>query len=115
MDLSFKMVQSKPNLFSIAKWDKNLKCIHALCHAYAMHGLILITGIKVWVYAFFNLKTRMAYAKIFQLIFKNLGNAAQSFIQFAYIYGTRLCMATIDMCKKQAGSRYTLYICFVYV
>jgi len=50
--------------------------MHALCYAYAMRGLIFITGIKVWVYAFLNLEIRIAYIKMFKLIFKVLGNAA---------------------------------------
>ena len=65
-----------------------------------MHGLIPLTGIKVWVYAFLNLETRAMYAKMFELVFKVLGNAARSSIQFAYIYGTGLRTATVNMCKK---------------
>ena len=76
--------------------------------------LIPITGIKVWVYAFLNLETCTAYIKMFKLVFKVLGNAAQSSIQFAYIYRARLRMATVDIYKKQAGSKYMLYISFVY-
>ena len=42
-----------------------------------MRRLIFIIGIKVWVYAFLNLEIRIIYIKIFELIFKVLGNAAQ--------------------------------------
>ena len=114
MDLSFKMVRGKTNLFSIAGWDENSKRMHALCYAYAMRGLIFIIGIKVWVYAFLNLETRVAYAKMFELVFKVLGDAARSSIQFAHIHGTGLRTATVDMCKKQAGGMYTGRICYVY-
>ena len=76
MDLLFKMVQGKMNIFSIVGWNENSKCMHILCYTYAMHGLICTTRIKVWVYAFFNLKTYAAYAKIFELVFKVLGDTA---------------------------------------
>ena len=56
MDLLFKMVQNKINLFSIAEWDKNSKYIHTLCNTYTI------------------------YTKIFKLVFKVLGNATQLFI-----------------------------------
>ena len=79
-----------------------------------MHRLIHIIEIKVWVYAFFNLKIYTAYIKIFQLIFKVLGNITQLSIQFAYIYRTRLCIAIVDIYKKQAGNKYILYIYIVY-
>jgi len=79
-----------------------------------MRGLIFITGIKVWVYAFLNLETRVAYTKIFKLVFKVLGNATQLPIQFTHIYGTRLCIATVNIYKKQAGGTYTEYIRFIY-
>ena len=75
-----------------------------------MHGLICTTGIKVWVYAFLNLETHAVYTKMFKLVFKVLGDAAQSSIQFAHIHRTGLCTATVDMCKKQAGGKYTLCI-----
>jgi hypothetical protein len=65
MDLLFKMVQGKTNLFSIAGWDENSKRMYILCYAYAMYRLITITGIKVWVYAFLNLETRAVYIKMF--------------------------------------------------
>jgi hypothetical protein len=81
-----------------------------ICYAW----LIAITGIKVWVYAFLNLETRTAYAKMFELVFKVLGDAARSSIQFAHIHGAGLRTATVDMCKKQAGGKYTLYISFAY-
>ena len=51
---------------------------------------------------------------MFKLVFKVLNDATQSFIQFAYIYRTELHTATVDIYKKQAGSKYTLYISFVY-
>src|SRR5436853_472607 len=35
IDLSFKIVQGKTNLFSIAGWDKNSKRIHSLYYAWA--------------------------------------------------------------------------------
>jgi hypothetical protein len=76
MDLSFKMVQGKTNIFSIAGWDENSKHIYTLCYAYAAYGLIFIIGIKVWVYAFLNLETCTVYIKIFKLVFKVLGDAA---------------------------------------
>ena len=69
MDLSFKMVQGKTNLFSITEWDNNSKHMHNLHLAYALYILINIIGIKVWVYAFLNLETHAVYAKIFQLVF----------------------------------------------
>ena len=74
MDLLFKMVQGKTNLFLIARQDKNLKHIYALYYAYAIYRLIFIIGIKVQVYAFLNLEIRIIYIKMFKLIFKVLGN-----------------------------------------
>jgi len=74
--------------------------MHALYYAYTMHRLIPITGIKVWVYTFLNLKTRAIYIKIFQLVFKVLSNAAQLSIQFVYIYGTGLRTAIVNIYKK---------------
>ena len=65
MDLSFKMVQGKTNVFSIAGWDENSKHMHTLYYAYVTHELIRITGIKVWVYAFLNLEIYTIYVKIF--------------------------------------------------
>ena len=88
------------NLFLIVKWDENFKYIYILCHAYAIYGLTLITGIKVWVYAFFNLEIYTVYIKMFKLVFKVLGDAAWSLIQFVYIYRTGLRMATVDIYKK---------------
>jgi len=79
-----------------------------------MHTLILIIGIKVWVYAFLNLETHAAYAKTFKLVFKVLGNTTQSPIQFVYIYGTGLYIATVNIYKKQASGKYTFYIRFAY-
>jgi hypothetical protein len=64
----------------------------------------------VWVYAFLNLETRAIYIKMFQLVFKVLGNTAYLSIQFVHIYGTRLRTAIVNMCKKQAGGKYTLSI-----
>ena len=65
MDLLFKMVQGKTNLFSITRWDDNSKRMHNLYLVYALYILINIIGIKVWVYAFLNLETRAAYVKMF--------------------------------------------------
>ena len=114
MDLLFKMVQGKTNLFSIAGWDDNLKRMYNLHLAYALYILINIIGIKVWVYAFLNLEICAVYAKMFQLVFQVLGNTARTPIKFAHIYGTGLCTVTVNMCKKQAGGRYTLCISFRY-
>jgi hypothetical protein len=68
----------------------------------------------VWVYAFLNLETRAAYIKIFQLVFKVLGDTARLSIQFAHIYGTGLRTAIVNICKKQAGGKCMLYICLAY-
>jgi len=46
-------------------WDKNSKCMHTLHYIYAIHRLIPITGIKVWVYIFLNLEIRAVYVKMF--------------------------------------------------
>ena len=51
---------------------------------------------------------------MFELVYKVLGNTARLSIQFAHIHGTGLCTATVNIYKKQAGSRYTLYISFRY-
>ena len=69
------MVQGKTNVFSIAGQDENSKYIHALCYTYTMRRPIPITGIKVQVYTFLNLETYAVYIKIFELVFKVLGNA----------------------------------------
>jgi hypothetical protein len=68
----------------------------------------------VWVYAFLNLEIRAIYIKMFELVFKVLGNTARLSIKFVYIYGTGLCTAIVDICKKQAGGKYTCYIPLVY-
>ena len=68
--------KGKTNLFLIIGWDENSKHIYILCYAYAIYRLTLITGIKVWVYAFFNLKTHAIYTKMFKLVFKVLSDAA---------------------------------------
>ena len=54
----------------------------------------------MWVYAFLNLETRVAYIKIFKLVFKVLGDAAQLSIQFTHIHGTGLRTAIVNMYKK---------------
>ena len=54
----------------------------------------------MWVYAFLNLEICTAYIKMFELVFKVLGDAAWSFIQFVYIYGAGLHTATVDIYKK---------------
>ena len=64
------------NLCLITGWDENFKYIYALYYRYAIYRLTLITGIKVWVYAFFNLKTHAIYTKMFKLVFKVLSDAA---------------------------------------
>jgi len=61
---------------------------------------MFITGIKVWIYAFLNLETRVVYIKMFKLVFKVLGDAARLSIQFTYIYGTGLRMAIVNIYKK---------------
>jgi len=61
---------------------------------------MFITGIKVWVYAFLNLETCVVYTKMFKLVFKVLGDAAQLSIQFAHIHGTGLCTAIVNIYKK---------------
>ena len=88
------------NLFLIIEQDENFKYIYILYHAYAIYGLTPITGIKVWVYAFLNLETCAVYTKIFKLVFKVLGDTARSPIQFVYIYGTGLYIATVNIYKK---------------
>ena len=80
IDLLFKIVWGKMNVFLIIGWDNNSKYIYILCYAYTMYRLIYITGIKVWVYAFLNLETYAVYIKMFELVFKVLGNAARLFI-----------------------------------
>ena len=54
----------------------------------------------MWVYAFLNLETRAIYTKIFELVFKVLGDAAQLFIQFTHIYRTRLRTTIVNIYKK---------------
>ena len=51
---------------------------------------------------------------MFQLVFKVLGNAAQLSIQFIHIHGTGLRTVTVNICKKQAGGKYIIYICIAY-
>ena len=68
----------------------------------------------MWVYAFLNLETRATYIKIFQLVFKVLGNTTQSSIQFAHIHGTGLRTAIVNIYKKQASGKYMLYIYIAY-
>ena len=68
----------------------------------------------MWVYAFLNLKIRAAYIKMFQLVFKVLGNTTRSSIQFVHIHGTGLRTAIVNIYKKQAGGKYTLYIRSIY-
>ncbi|KAE8395153.1 hypothetical protein BDV23DRAFT_169155 [Aspergillus alliaceus] len=60
MDLSFKMVNGKTNVFSISSWNAQTK------------------RINTYAYAFLNLETRHAYAVMFSKIFKILGDVARS-------------------------------------
>ena len=100
MDLLFKMVRGKTNLFLIARQDENLKRIYTLYYVYTIYRLIFIIGIKVQVYAFLNLETYVIYIRIFKLIFKVLGNTTRLSIQFAHIYGTGLRTAIVNIYKK---------------
>ncbi|KAN0068226.1 hypothetical protein V8E54_013796, partial [Elaphomyces granulatus] len=86
MDLAFKMVQGKTNVFSISGWNNDTKRINVYC------------------YAFLNTETHNVYSKMFELIFEVLGNVSRRPIKFVHIgngdEGIRV--VTMDMCKKQA-------------
>ena len=94
MDLSFKMVQGKTNLYSITGWDEGSK------------------RIQVFVYAFLNLETRIAYETMFTHIFKVMSQVARQPIRFPHIHsgndGWRI--ITVDMCKKQAPGKHSFFI-----
>jgi hypothetical protein len=68
-------------------------------------------GTLVYVYAFMNWDSRIAYKSLFTWIFKVLETTSQTVIKFPYIYNVDRGIRTIglDMCKKQAGGMY-IYI-----
>jgi hypothetical protein len=117
MDLSFKMVQGKTNVFSIAGWDDQVKRMFSICFTYQIH-LISLLGTDVYCYAFINLETRESYAIMFHHIFRVLGEVARCPVQFPYIHRTQqgIRTVTVDMCKKQApGKILKIYIYYISV
>ncbi|KAB8228235.1 uncharacterized protein BDW43DRAFT_304052 [Aspergillus alliaceus] len=93
MDLFFKMVNGKTNVFSISSWNAQTK------------------RINTYAYAFLNLETRHAYAVMFSKIFKILGDVARSPVHFAHISPgeeNEIRTITVDMCRKQAGGRFNI-------
>ncbi|KAH8684403.1 hypothetical protein BGZ60DRAFT_165405 [Tricladium varicosporioides] len=87
IDMSFKMVAGKTNLFSFVGWDSLSKRIIPYC------------------YAFTNWNTRPGYKVLFDLLFSTLAEAGRFIIHFPHIHQTSTGLRTIglDMCKKQAG------------
>ncbi|KAJ6002324.1 hypothetical protein N7522_007551 [Penicillium canescens] len=89
MDLAFKMVAGKTNVFTIASWNEEGN------------------RINTYAYAFMNLDTRRAYATLFERLFKVLGDVGRKPVSWAYQLGgdddaEGIRTVTLDMCKKQA-------------
>jgi hypothetical protein len=110
IDMSFKMVAGKTNIFSVVGWDDYTKRMLYISYAYA---LLMLIGILTYCYVFTNMNTRLGYKDIFKTIFNTLGEAGRSLVHFPYFHFTESGIRTIglDMCKKQAGGRYTHSIC----
>jgi hypothetical protein len=105
MDMAFKMVAGKTNLFSFTGWDPLSKRMFCIRPAYAKPILTPSLGIIPYCYAFTNWNTRVGYKVLFDLLFSTLSNAGRFIIHFPYIHQTQTGLRTIglDMCKKQAG------------
>ena len=114
--MSFKMVAGKTNLFSFTGWDVRSKRMFRIYCAYAWNTLTQRLGIIPYCYAFTNWNTRPGYKVLFDLLFSTLADAGRFIIHFPYIHQTSTGLRTIglDMCKKQAGGKYSLYICIAY-
>jgi hypothetical protein len=120
IDLSFKMVQGKINLFSISGWDEDAKRMYSICLAYAMHiynvHQLISLGLLTYGYAFLNWDVRKVYRILFKQIFKVFENTAQQTVNWPYMSSSNQGIRTIglDMCKKQAGGKCILCICCPY-
>jgi hypothetical protein len=90
IDLSFKMVNGKTNVFSISAWNLQAQ------------------RLNTYAYAFLNLETRAAYAVMFSKLFHMLGEVASSPVRFPHIQrgGNEIYTITLDMCKKQAPGMF---------
>ena len=58
----------------------------------------------VYVYVFINIETRVTYAKMFEEVFRVLGEVSREPVRWAYLDSTSTGIRTVgvDMCKKQA-------------
>ncbi|KAI9751102.1 MAG: hypothetical protein M1835_001264, partial [Candelina submexicana] len=86
MDLAFKMVQGKTNVYSISGWNEDVQRINVYCYA--------------WI----NVETTNGYHQMFTQMFQTLAEVGRQDIQFPHIdrgeNGIRT--FTVDMDKKQA-------------
>lgn len=103
MDLAFKIVSGKTNVFSITSFNREAR------------------RINTYAYVFMNLETRSAYATMFGKLFKVLGDVGRKPVAWAYQLGggtdeaAGVRTVTLDMCKKQGpGTCLMLWICLPY-
>jgi hypothetical protein len=117
MDLAFKMVQGKTNVFTMSGWNERAGRKTSTSYLY-LHYTNLSIELNTYLYAFMNLETRVSYKVLFEKAFKILGNIGREPIKWAYQLGSDdscegIRTITVDMCKKQAPGR--LCICLAYV
>lgn len=92
MDLAFKMIAGKINVFTIAAWSDEGN------------------RINTYAYVFINLETTEAYHKMFEKLFFHLGDVGRNPVHWAYLKQTDnaagIRSITLDMCRKQAAGMY---------
>lgn len=114
MDLSFKIVNSSTNVFSLYIQDTRQKRELFYTTNYTLLNYI---GIVVFIYVFMNLETREVYYQMFYQLFSTLSEVSRKNILFSYINskGKGIKAVIINICHKQALGRayfeYRLYIC----
>jgi hypothetical protein len=113
MDLAFKMIQGKTNVFTMSGWNERAGRKTSTSYLY-MYYTNLSIELNTYLYAFMNLETRDSYRVLFEKAFKILGDVGREPTKWAYQLGhDDLCEGirtiTVDMCKKQAPGR--LHIC----
>ena len=101
MDLAFKMVAGKTNVFTIATWNAQAN------------------RANTYTYVFINKETRDTYKTLFEKLFKVLGDVARKPVTWAYDHGNNdnlpgIRTVTLDMCKKQAADIYLFELCDTY-
>jgi hypothetical protein len=98
MDLAFKMVHGKTNVFTIASYNQNAD------------------KINTYVYAYMNIERTEAYRILFERVFQVLGDVGRNPKQWAYQHGSNdnapgIRAVTLDICNKQAHGRSRSHLC----